>query len=642
VRIAVILTVAAVTVSVVSAAGPVRSEARIVFDSPEALRAGLGPLLGGLDVCSFGESPDGRRYLVVAVDAQELAALRQTGVELHVTWPDIRDKFRAVTGRDPDDGSFRDFGYFFNYWEMQDTLRRLAVLHPDIVRLDSGMLSFQNRPLWCIKISDNPGVDEGEPQVLFNGATHAREPMGTHTCINFAGLLCAGYGTDSTITWLVNNREILIVPVMNPDGYVYNSDSGGAGAYWRKNRRGPVPPSVGIDLNRNYGFKWGFDDNGSSPNPASETYRGPSRFSEPEVEAIHQFERQHRFRAAMDFHSYARDNLYPWCYIGTAPPEEALLQEIGDTLALNNGYPNTGQWYYALYPSNGTSVDWEFADTLDEGEPKFISYAFTCELGINDFWYGSDDPAYVDAEVALNIPNCYYLTRLSGVWLEPVSLTVNDSTGNNNGQLDPGERANLLFTIQNRALHALDTAQAVSATLVPAESVIRVLTPSAVFPDMPRRSSGGPAQFQVRCDSGAPVNDTVDLRLNVTFNDAGVTITQPVMFSVVVGSHPVAVERGEGRGARGEGLTLSVSPNPARGSVQLFTAVREPATVRIYSQSGGLVRTFALTSSPGESRPALVWDGDDLAGRQVAAGVYFARLCSAGRTASARIVLARE
>jgi hypothetical protein len=612
-----------------------------VFDNPEVLKAGLGPLLGGLDVCTFGENGDGRHCFVVIAGADQLQAIQRAGVEVEVTWPDIRDKFRATTGCDPDDGSFRDFGYFFNYWEMQDTLRRLAALHPDIVRLDSSMLSFQNRPLWCIKISDNPGVEEGEPQVFFNGATHAREPMGTHTCINFAGLLCAGYGTDSTITWLVNNREILIVPVMNPDGYVYNSDSGGAGAYWRKNRRGPVPPNIGIDLNRNYGFKWGYDDIGSSPSPSMETYRGPNRFSESEVEAIHQFERQHRFRTAIDFHSYARDNLYPWCYTGNTPPEEALLQEVGDTFALNNGYPNTGQWYYALYPSNGTSVDWEFADTLDQGQSKFISYAFTCELGINDFWYGSDDPAYVDAEVALNTPNCHYLTRLCGVWLERVSLTVNDSTGNNNGQLDPGERASLWFTIQNRALHALDTARSVSAVLVPAESVIRILTPSAAFPDMPRRSSGGPSPFQVRCDSGAQANDTIDLRLNVTFNDAGVTITQPVMFRIVVGSHPVSVAEPGVPGPRCGGLALMVSPNPARGRVQLFTTAQEPATARIYSQSGGLVRTLALPGSPGAGRRLLAWDGDDLAGRPAPAGIYFAWLSSGGRFAAARIVLAR-
>jgi hypothetical protein len=619
-RIIALLAAAAVVASGV----PLRSEARVVFDSPEVLRTRLGSLLGELDVCSAGRDEAGRCCLTLFADAGQLEAIRARGGEVEVTWPDIREKFRAMTGCDPNDGSFREFGYFFNYWEMQDTLRRLAALHPDIVRLDSSMLSFQNRPLWCIKISDNPGVEEGEPQVFFNGATHAREPMGTHTCINFAGLLCAGYGVDSTITWLVNNREVLIVPVMNPDGYVYNSDSGGAGAYWRKNRRGPVPPSIGIDLNRNYGFKWGYDDIGSSPNPASETYRGPSRFSEPEVEAIHQFERQHRFRAAMDFHSYARDNLYPWAYTGDAPPEEALLQEIGDTFALNNGYPNTGQWYYALYPSNGTSVDWELADTLDEGEPKFVCYAFTCELGINDFWYGTDDPPYVDAEVALNIPNCYYLTRLCGVWLDPVSLTIDDSTGNNNGQLDPGERAFLRFTVENRALHALDTARNVSSVLVPSESVIRVLTPSAGFPDMPRRSNGGPAQFEVRCDSGTPVNDTVDLRLNVTFGDAGVTITQPVAFRIVVGTRPVAVESPES-----QVLRRKFAPTVVRGVLLLpQSASSSPSASCLLDIAGRNV--LDLHTGPNDVRA-------------LAPGVYFVR--AVGRKPSVvgcyRVLLAR-
>ena len=59
--------------------------------------------------------------------------------------------------------------------------------------------------------------------------------MGTQTCITFASRLCRDYGSDSLTTWLINNREIYIVPVMNPDGYVYNSDYGGPDAYWRKN-----------------------------------------------------------------------------------------------------------------------------------------------------------------------------------------------------------------------------------------------------------------------------------------------------------------------------------------------------------------------------------------------------------------------
>lgn len=160
---------------------------------------------------------------------------------------------------------------------------------PHLCIRSSAGLSFQGHNLWYIKISDNPGLSGGEPSRRFNGATDAREPMGTHACVAFADHILSHYGIDSVTTWLVNNQEIFVVPVMNPDGYVYNSDSGGSSSDWWKNRRGPVPPYASVDLNRNYGYKWGYDDNGSSGEPSSETYRGPSCFSEPETEVIRDF-----------------------------------------------------------------------------------------------------------------------------------------------------------------------------------------------------------------------------------------------------------------------------------------------------------------------------------------------------------------
>lgn len=540
--------------AVVAAAG-VKSEAKLYVDDPAALRQRLGRRLGELDVVTFGTDADGRNYLVIDGDAAQLAALGEAGAEVEVTWPDIRDKFRAMTGCDPEDGSFRDFGYFFNYWELRDTLIRLALLHPEICRLDSSMRSFQNRPLYCLKISDVPESTENEPQVFFNGATHAREPLGTHTCVAFAALLCRDYGSDEMVAWLVNNRELYFVPVMNPDGYVYNSDSGGVSSNWRKNRRGPVPPAIGIDLNRNYGYKWGFDDIGSSPTPSAETYRGPNRFSEPEVEAIHQFERQHRFRCQLDLHTYGRLNMYPWAYAGDAPPEQALLREIADTFALNNGY-TSGQWYYILYTSNGTSIDWEFADTLDEGQPKFISYAFSLECGINDFWYGATNPSYVDAEVALNIPNCYYLTRLGGAFFEPAALVVNDTAlGNGTGRLDPGEQAHVWFRVNNRALHAADSACEMIGRLSSADTTVTVVDPALGFPTARRRTMvdcrADPAL--VRCSPDAQPGDTVELLLELAFFDDGAAIVQPLKWRLVIGDSGVGVaemENAAGRASR--------------------------------------------------------------------------------------------
>jgi hypothetical protein len=594
-------------------AAPARSEARITFDHPGQ----LGTAPGDLDVISYGTTPSGRYYLDVFAEPGQLETLRRAGLDIAVTWPDIRDKFQAMTGCSPD-GPFRDFGYYFNYWEMRDTLYRLCARYPAITRLDSSMRSYQNRALYCLKVSDNPEVEEGEPQVFFNGATHAREPMGTHACVAFASLLCMKYGTDSLTTWLVNNREVYFVPVMNPDGYVYNSDSGGPSAYWRKNRNNEGPRTgPGIDLNRNYGFKWGYDDLGSSPNPASETYRGPSRWSEPEVSAIRDFEAAHQFRTGIDFHTYGQDNLYAWAYTGASAPEVALLQEIGDTFRVNNSYTSTGQWYSTLYSSNGVSLDWELADTLLNGAPKFTSYVITSELGINDFWYGWDNPPYVDAEVALQMPNCYYMTRLGGAYLERIGTVVNDTAaGNGNGQLDPGELANLWLVIRNRALHSIDSARSIVATLSCADTQVQLVNASVGFPDMPRRmaSSNVLDQFQVRASPNITPGRNVGFRLDVTFSDHGVNVIQPLTFSAIVGNHPVSVT--EQRPACRQALT--VLANPCREKAR-FRSAGDAGMLCILDYSGRPVRALPAGAE-------VEWDGRDSHGRALPPGIYFARL----------------
>jgi hypothetical protein len=610
-------------------------EANAYYSSYDELAQRLGPLLGELDVCSRVDNQGGRSWLIIDTDTDQLRAIAATGLTTSVTWPDIRDKFRAMTGCNPDDGSFRDFGRFFTYWEMRDTIRRLAELHPGIAAIDTSMRSFQNRALWCLKVSDNPDSSENEPQVFINGAIHAREPMGTHTCVGFAAALCRSYGIDSLTTWLVDNREIYIVPVQNPDGYVYNSDSGGASANWRKNRNGTPPRTgPGVDLNRNYGYKWGYNNSGSSPTPSSETYRGPSRFSEPEVAAFRDFQAAHRFRTEMDFHTYGRSNMYPWGYAAVTPPDRAVLVEMCDTLAMYNGYSSA-----QASGVNGVSFDWEYSDTLLNGTPKFVTYAFTSELGINDFWYGANDSAYIGGEVGRNLPNCYYLTRVAGVWLESVAVFVNDTAqGNGDGRLDPGEAAAVWFRLRNRAIHPLDTAQSVSAVMLPADTLVRVLTPVAEFPAIPRRSTADnrAAQFAVQCSPDIAPGETVAVRLEVTFTDDGVRMMQPLAYDIIIGSTPVGLS-GSPSALRSLPRRLSAFPVPAHERVTFSVGLSHPgARLEIYTAAGRHVRTISLDR--GERSP-VSWDLRDCGLRPVAPGIYFARLVSGDAAAAARLVV---
>lgn len=605
--------------------GPIM-EARVFFDNVRRLDQ-LGELAGELDVCTWEEDDFGG-WLVINTDAEQLARIQACGLAAEVTWSDIRDKFRHVTGVDPDDReSFRDFGYYFTYWEVQDTLDRLVANFPDVCTKFSIGNSYQGRALWCLKISDNPGTPEDEPACFFNGATHGREPTGTHCCIAFAHHILSRYGTDSVATWLVNNREIFIVPVMNPDGYVYNSDSGGPSANWRKNRRVIQAPSVGVDLNRNYGYKWGYDNSGSSGQPSQETYRGPSRFSEPETQVARDFFASYYIRTCMDFHTYGRYNLYPWGYANVVPPDQPVLREAVDTFRMNNNYSagRTGQVYSTIYPVNGLSVDWEYSDTAG----KFVTYAYTCELSINDFWYGWNDSAFIHNECNINIPNLCYLARTAGVFFDRVAVSLNDSAqGNGDGILDPGETAEIWFTVKNRATHPLDSAYSVTGLVRSGHDEVTLLDSVADFPNVPRRSVAGNAtdRFTIHASAQAVPGTRVPLRLELTFNDAGRTHMQPVNFEIVVGNTAAVAEP-----ARYSVLeAVQVRPGLARGFV-LFNLPRTGTAAQLDVVAADGTRCF---SSPLDGN--LVWDCT-----HVPAGVYFARISARGRTVVKRFNVVR-
>ena len=140
-------------------------------------------------------------------------------------------------------------------------------------------------------MSNNPSVDQpAKPQMLVTSLHHAREPGSLSAVIYYLSYLLENYSTDTHIKTIIDNTELYFVPCVNPDGYIYNITTyPGGGGMWRKNRRVNAGGSFGVDLNRNYGYNWGFDNVGSSPNGVSDTYRGASAFSEPETQAVRNF-----------------------------------------------------------------------------------------------------------------------------------------------------------------------------------------------------------------------------------------------------------------------------------------------------------------------------------------------------------------
>ena len=165
--------------------------------------------------------------------------------------------------------------------------------------------TFEGRHIVALRISDQVSEDEDEPTCLIVGAHHAREIVTPVIALHAAEQLTRQYGSDPTITALVDEHEIWVAPVWNPDGYehVFYRDY-----FWRKNRR-VFSSGVGVDLNRNYPFGWDSACSGTT-NVTSQTYRGPDPNSEPETQTMMALARDRHFAKVADLHSYGREVRY--------------------------------------------------------------------------------------------------------------------------------------------------------------------------------------------------------------------------------------------------------------------------------------------------------------------------------------------
>lgn len=314
------------------------------------------------------------RYAEIVADDADFARLEELNLKPEIIHADLAAFYQSRFPVGTTMGGFKTLTEAIAYMDS------LHTLYPSITTArDSIGYSYQGRPLWAMKISDNPETDEDEPEMFVNGLIHAREPMGQEATLRFMNYLCQNYGVDSLVTSLVDNREFYFIPVVNPDGYEYNRQTNpGGGGMWRKNRHGQ-----GVDLNRNWGYMWGYDDIGSSPYPGDETYRGAGPFSEPETESMRRYINSRNFTVSMNFHTYAGLMLYPWGYADIYAPDEPLFLIIGDTCTAQSGYGYGTAWE-TLYNTNGESNDWQYGEQIEK--PKIFS--FTIEIGENfdGFW----------------------------------------------------------------------------------------------------------------------------------------------------------------------------------------------------------------------------------------------------------------
>lgn len=346
-------------------------------------------------------------YFISDLSDSELQQVRAAGLEYTVLISDMaayygsRNQEQGSAAKPTDAGCTEcqtyaapanfhlgSMGGFFTYPEMLDMLDSMRSKYPNLItarQMLGTTTTLQGRPLYYVKISDNPDTDEAEPEALYTALHHAREPESLSQLIFYMWYLLEHYNTDAEIKYLVDHTELYFVPCVNPDGYVYNyTTNPNGGGMWRKNRRNNGT-SFGVDLNRNYDSYWGYDNIGSSPNGNNDTYRGPSGFSEPETQLIRDFCNARQFRIALNAHTFSNLLIYPYGHIaGYQTPDSLIFQSFAADMTECSGFAaGTGDQTVG-YVTNGDSDSWMYDVLPTKGK----IFSMTPEAGdqSDGFW----------------------------------------------------------------------------------------------------------------------------------------------------------------------------------------------------------------------------------------------------------------
>jgi murein tripeptide amidase MpaA len=371
----------------------------------------------------------------VRVSQAEAEAISKLGLDFKVKISDVQALVERERAYAP-----RDAAWFTNYHtfsEINAWMDNLALTHPSQVSILTIGDSLEGRAMRVLKITGSGGGPK--PGVFYHGGQHAREWITPPVVCYLAEYLLDNYGTDPTATALMDRADWYLLPVMNPDGYVYTQTD----RMWRKNRRNNGGGYWGVDLNRNWGYYWGGP--GSSSSPGSEIYHGTGPFSEPETANMRDFiVANPDIQTHIDFHSYSEMIMWPWGYTGTLPPDNDTFSFLGlgmqaEIAAVHGHVYQAGPIYDTIYQVSGSSVDWVYGDqgiwsmTLelrDTGEYGFLLPADqiipTCEENLPSMLFLAE---WATAPVRFQFPNGLPEIVAPGVET-PVTVTITGGVQN--------------------------------------------------------------------------------------------------------------------------------------------------------------------------------------------------------------------
>ncbi len=467
-----------------------------------------------LDLAGCRTPLPAQRRIEAIVDDQELARLTALGFTVQVLQRDLSAYYAAQAARYPTAGEDAvnpplGQGALGGHWTLQQMESILDSLHAQNPAICSAKVSIgstiEGRSLWMVKISDNVGTDENEPEVLLEAMHHAREALSMEATVVFMDWLVTNYGTDPEATLIVDERELYFVPCMNPDGYEYNrATNPGGGGLWRKNRRNNGDGTFGVDLNRNYASGWSAPNGGSSSSTNSDTYRGTAPFSEPETAAIEAFSQTRQFVTVFSTHTYTDVLLRPWGWQLGDPANVASYQTLGSYYVQENGVQH-GSTSALLYIASGSAVD--------HHHTVRGSFSWTAELGRSDeggFWPVGQ--TIVDIATR-HQPMFHKIALTAGATFAIEAVAVTEGPGaNGNGTVEAGEVGNVVITVANNGL----AAAAANVTLLSNTTGVIIGTSSlglGSVPPLGNVPTGSPLTFAVQPGVTAP---TAQLRVLVT------------------------------------------------------------------------------------------------------------------------------
>lgn len=427
-------------------------------ESPQAARMLLAVSVDDLSadaIAAVGGDVFGRDGgdLHVLATAETREALEQRGVPFAVIHQDI-DRAYADYRAGLKQRYGENFQDYHSYAATIQIMERIAGQYPDLAALEVIGQSVEGRPIHALRISDHAAdIDPDRPAILLTGCHHAREWISVEVPLFYADYLTENFHKVGDVTRLLRFAEIWIVPILNPDGYLYtwNSDR-----WWRKNRKSMQAPRIdwrtgepvvdpdtgqpiietvyGIDINRNYGFKWGLDS-GSSGIPQTEVYRGPEAFSEPETRAIRDLMNGttfagRMFKSVITYHNYSQLILYPNGYT-TAPVKnyqryQFLTEEMARLINHAHSSPDhdyaAGQGSVILYSTSGDLTDWAHHATG--------AIALTIELRPSGYPWFELPPDEIIPTCQENLPAMLYFAH------ETLIPDAKPADGDNDGYLE--------------------------------------------------------------------------------------------------------------------------------------------------------------------------------------------------------------